>query len=509
VAEAGPVSGSAVVDFGAGQNLVTEECTTDTGTHAVVALTIEAVSDVDVTVVGDSGAPDFGIVTRTDCPGGGLTLTCNNAFDGGTARVNRLAPGLYYVVVERPEDVLDETAEVSFAITPVVGACGDTLDNDQDALIDAEDPGCDSVLDADETDLEAPTACGDAVDNDLDGSTDFPEDADCFGLADATEDKRCPEGVTTVEVSAEGGVFTADFTQGATLGAVSCQGEAKFVVYAVTVDELSTIDVFATTPDFSTVALAVRSGCLSTDELACDNAFGEGSLRLPRVEAGTYYVLAGVNAFGGDTAEVTITVSSLIRQCNDGVDNDQDALLDIADPGCTTGMDDDEADPAEAPVCADGVDNDDDGLTDYPQDPACGAAGGGSEALSCALMPLTALLVDASGSVDTDTSVGVDNYNGASCGGGGEAPENVIGLLLTQPAAVDAVISAGNYDTVLFMRTSCDDAATELDCNDDGLEFPLSDLSFPRLEAGEYYFFVDGYSGATGTATLDITVTPL
>jgi hypothetical protein len=74
---------------------------------------------------------------------------------------------------------------------------------------------------------------------------------------------------------------------------------------------------------------------------------------------------------------------------------------------------------------------------------------------------------------------------------------------------VDAVISVGSYDTVLFMRTACDDAETELDCNDDGQNFPLSELSFPRLEAGEYYFFVDGYNADSGTATLDITVTPL
>jgi glucose/arabinose dehydrogenase len=52
--------------------------------------------------------------------------------------------------------------------------------------------------------------------------------------------------------------------------------------------------------------------------------------------------------------------------CNDGVDNDGDALVDFpADPGCRNGTS-----PKEAPACNDGLDNDQDGRIDLA-DPDC------------------------------------------------------------------------------------------------------------------------------------------
>ena len=60
-----------------------------------------------------------------------------------------------------------------------------------------------------------------------------------------------------------------------------------------------------------------------------------------------------------------------IPECNDGVDNDGDGLLDNADPACAIG-DTESGDPPVA--CNDGVDNDGDGLTDFPDDPGCTAA---------------------------------------------------------------------------------------------------------------------------------------
>ena len=123
-------------------------------------------------------------------------------------------------------------------------------------------------------------------------------------------------------------------------------------------------------------------------------------------------------------------------------------------------------------------------------------------------MELAAILGDAGGVVQTDTTVAVDLYNGASCGGDGEGPEEVIALILSAPAAVTATILDGDYDTVLFVRDVCD-GGEELACNDDGDFGLLSELSFPRLDAGTYYFFVDGYRGDSGTAEIEFIVTPL
>jgi hypothetical protein len=99
---------------------------------------------------------------------------------------------------------------------------------------------------------------------------------------------------------------------------------------------------------------------------------------------------------------------SELPDCNDGLDNDGDELIDFpADPDCTSlddpseapecrdGIDNDgdgrldypaaypacefESDPLEAPQCSDGVDNDDDSFTDHPADPDCATADGINE----------------------------------------------------------------------------------------------------------------------------------
>lgn len=58
-----------------------------------------------------------------------------------------------------------------------------------------------------------------------------------------------------------------------------------------------------------------------------------------------------------------------LEQCQDGVDNDGNGVIDFAggDPGCSTNEDDLEL----TPQCRDGADNDGDVLADWPNDPNC------------------------------------------------------------------------------------------------------------------------------------------
>lgn len=69
-------------------------------------------------------------------------------------------------------------------------------------------------------------------------------------------------------------------------------------------------------------------------------------------------------------------------ECNDGVNNDLDLLVDLNDPGCANAAD---ASEGSGLACDDGVDNDGDGRTDYPSDPGCSGAGDSSEkgSLAC------------------------------------------------------------------------------------------------------------------------------
>jgi len=65
--------------------------------------------------------------------------------------------------------------------------------------------------------------------------------------------------------------------------------------------------------------------------------------------------------------------------CDDGIDNDEDGLVDFPDdPGCGDENDESETDPLA--VCDDDRDNDLDGLIDYPADPGCGSLADSSEA---------------------------------------------------------------------------------------------------------------------------------
>jgi uncharacterized repeat protein (TIGR01451 family)/MYXO-CTERM domain-containing protein len=60
--------------------------------------------------------------------------------------------------------------------------------------------------------------------------------------------------------------------------------------------------------------------------------------------------------------------SGFVPACSDGIDNDNDGLIDSTDPGCVDGSDLDETD---VPECSNGIDDDNDGNIDFPDDPSC------------------------------------------------------------------------------------------------------------------------------------------
>ncbi len=91
--------------------------------------------------------------------------------------------------------------------------------------------------------------------------------------------------------------------------------------------------------------------------------------------------------------------------------------------------------------------------------------------------------------VDSVLAADLNVYTG-SCGGRG--PEQVW-ILRAERAGCHRVSTAGSsFDTVLYVRTSCTDAATELACNDDsgGVQ---SALEFEAEAGRSYAIFVDGY----------------
>ena len=237
-----------------------------------------------------------------------------------------------------------------------------------------------------------------------------------------------------------------------------------------------------------------------------------------------------------------------VTMCADGIDNDLDGAIDGADPDCTGPGDNDEYGIGTS-ACMDGMDNDGDGKTDYPDDPGCLApqqdSGEEDDCPSGPNCPECGNGVDDDGDSLTDfaggdtgctaagdreefafdpaacgagTSVSILPNSGTvsgtlagtsnvttSCGGPtvGAGPEVAYVITLDRPATLVATTDfpGTTFDTVLYLRRACTDAATQLACSDDitpGTN-PRSNITV-SLAPGSYYLVVDAKTAGSGGA---------
>ena len=495
-----------------GANLTQGSCGPGTGPETVLALTLTDPSDVLVEVLDPFGEPSAVVYGRGDCDDADGEIDCRA--DGRPLRLWALDRGTYYVFIQRGLNRPLEPLTATVTVESRVQACNDLVDNDEDGRIDAEDPGCADRFDDDESDPDSPPQCADGVDNDEDGWVDWPDDPECPLAGDPLEQHRCDGPESVIEVGQAGGEHPISLRTGVDPIDASCgPGHGRPQVLALTLDELSDLNVDMEWPDGPVpVLLSVRTDCDQPDsELACVAGSNRRLLSLASLEAGTYFLLFEQASDGPDPLDVVVTVdvTGLVTECNDALDNDEDERIDIADPGCADGWDDDETDPEELPECADGIDNDEDGTIDWPDDPGCGGAGDGREAVLCEGAD-DVIEVGAQGGLVAVSTVDNPNQYQTGCGGGGTGPEQVVALTLDAPARVDLHVVDASYDTVLFVRAQCDDQASELACDDDGGAGRLmSRIGFDRLEPGTYFIFVDGFAGRSGDADLQIDVEPL
>ena len=103
------------------------------------------------------------------------------------------------------------------------------------------------------------------------------------------------------------------------------------------------------------------------------------------------------------------------------------------------------------------------------------------------------------------STVGEPDEAEGSCGGGG-AGEHIWTLeVLAGDRPLWADTGGSTFDTVLYIRTECDDPQSELSCNDDDPEMGVqSRLNLEDLGPGRYYIVVDGF-GTDGSYVLDLT----
>lgn len=248
------------------------------------------------------------------------------------------------------------------------------------------------------------------------------------------------------------------------------------------------------------------------------------------------------------------TESPDAAECEDLIDNDGDGLIDLADPGCESRHDNDEYDIPN-PLCADGIDNDDDGLIDYPNDPGCQFSLSDSEEDDC---PDGAICPQCSNGIDDDEDGTIDypddlgcnsagdnneiNLDPSQCGldvliqpfpeggimgqfplgktgelkspeCGGNGQEHVYVYTATTPEAliITTDFVETTVDTILYVRSDCDNSNTELGCNDDNGAVDKATVVIDRVEPGSYFIIVDSaLTSAAGDYRLELqTFTPV
>ncbi len=114
-------------------------------------------------------------------------------------------------------------------------------------------------------------------------------------------------------------------------------------------------------------------------------------------------------------------------------------------------------------------------------------------------------LTAAASQVVTGSTVDAFDDFGGSCGGTG-ANDVVYSLTLTEPAELTAELSG--FDTLLHVRSTCNDAGTELACNDDDDAVPGNGSRVVQsLTAGTYFLVVDGFANRSGDYSLRVELT--
>ena len=204
-----------------------------------------------------------------------------------------------------------------------------------------------------------------------------------------------------------------------------------------------------------------------------------------------------------------------VAACKDGIDNDGDGLTDFPDdPGCALGLEDSEDDDCpdgpNCPACGNGRDDDGDGAIDFPDDSGCASASDSNELMdnpqACGggvkLEPLDT--TEITGTVEPSGDSGLKS-NG--CGGSGG--EVAYSFAVTRPSSliITTDFEETQFDTVVYIRSSCGSEGSELGCNDDAPDAIAngSTLFLERVEPGEYFIIVDGqFQGAGGQFRLQV-----
>lgn len=432
--------------------------TTNSAKDAVFVVTSPIDGVLEATVKGNF---DTWIYARTGCSADAATYTdlgCSAKEDGNgpeTIHVPIAANTPVYVIVDGDLS----TSEGTFALEAVVrpAACGNGA-------------------------IEGGESCDDGNKTSGDGCS-----ATCQ-LEPVTGHDTCANADPVTLVPGVGGAYAANVRSGTTnlahdqtfTGCSSAGADAVFAVVAP-IDGVLTASVVA---DGFAASVGVRTSCppstTATLPLACAKAPDEVGVSVSQGQ--TYYVIVDGVATA-DKGAFTL-------------------LVDVRPPGCGDGL------VSGAEACDDGNTTNGDG---------CSSTCTVETLASIDTCPgFTLPLVGGAnqpyaGVLTVKTSGLAANYAG-SCGG--SSKEGVVQVIPPINGKLTARLTGLDYHAVLYARKSCNDPASEgasTWCDDDSPTPTTTsrDITLTGVVAGSpIYLFVDGYNGASGTARLNVTVTP-
>ncbi|MBU1896695.1 hypothetical protein KKB55_02875, partial [Myxococcota bacterium] len=208
--------------------------------------------------------------------------------------------------------------------------------------------------------------------------------------------------------------------------------------------------------------------------------------------------------------ELTVTEVPL-AECLNRRDDDEDGRVDYpTDPGCESPRDRDERTPSPTPACANDEDDDGDGRVDYPLDPGCLSAASTSELDACGdgVAFHEYFFDDEAVYGETKVTQGATDAHEGSCGGRSK-PEVI--YYYHNPYNARLTFNTAHPETTtpttLYIRRACDDAQSELRC-DDGSRAGSTNGRFTLEQAavGDYWIFVDTSVGTGGPFKLTVEV---
>lgn len=428
-------------------------CLTSTTSRDAVYMVTPSINGL-LTAVLDAGF-DGGLHAHTVC-GSVLAadqLGCSDAFNGvrdETLKIPVKAGIPYYLVVDAPS--VSTTTPAAYAglfqldVTVTPGACGNGT-------------------------IEGGEVCDDGNQTAGDGC-----DPTCLIEPPGPKD-TCPGEV--LPLTLQGNVYVGSVSAGTTnlvndVTLTGCTSVGRDAVYAVTPSIDGVLKAQVPTAAFN-VSLGARLTCATAaSQIVCANdnsGLGAEALSFAVTQGTTYYLVVDSTtaaAFGLFQLNVTVVPP--------GCGDNQISANEQCDDGNTVAGDGCDAVCQLEPLAG----------NDVCPGHALALAGTGAE-------PRTA-------TVTSDTTALASNYGG-TCGGSGHDAVYVV----TPDIGGTLTVGLGaGYPATLYARSSCADAATELGC-DKASPFQLS---FPATAGTPVYLFVDGFSGAFGPSTLQITVTP-